>query len=215
MPEEPIVYNAPATKFPELRDAPYPTNGLNVPVVGEVIATIDRQPVQVVVTPQTNQTVIEFGTDLVMTLTPQTTTGQTVGVSPTGALTVIQGAFIAANGNGFKANSPVEAWLYSDPIRLGSGFADSEGNFVNKFAISEDVPLGKHTIVLNGLTKSGQVATLALGVQVKEPVVDVLPQDDPSSSIFTQTFRVIAGLLFALVVTALVYLASRRRRSEG
>jgi uncharacterized repeat protein (TIGR02543 family) len=215
MPEEPIVFNAPETKFPELRDAPYPTNGLNVPVVGEVIATIDRQPVQVVVTPQSNQTLIEFGPDLVMTLTPQSATGQSIEVGPTGALTVIQGAFITANGNGFKSNSPVEAWLYSDPIRLGSGFADSEGYFDNKFAIGKDVPVGKHTIVLNGLTKSGQVATLALGVQVKEPVVDLLPQDDPSSSIFTQTFRVIAGLLFALVVAALFYLASRRRRSEG
>jgi uncharacterized repeat protein (TIGR02543 family) len=214
LPQGPIEYIAPQSSFPEFKDAPYPTNGFNVPVVGQFIGLIEGKPVEVVVKPQETQTVIEFGNDLSIVLTSQGQSGESIEVGPTGSLTVLQGAFVQAQGAGFKSNSPVEAWLHSDPIRLGSGFANEAGEFENKFAISTDIPLGEHTLVLNGLTGEGEIVTLALGVEVK-PVAENAPLPVLPDDVFDLPglLRTSSGLLFALILIGFAYLAYRRRRA--
>jgi hypothetical protein len=73
---------------------------------------------------------------------------------------------VSAQGTGFKPGSPVEVWLNSDPILLGSGFADSNGELDQSFYLSVDVPLGDHTLVLHGVSPEDDVVTMALGVSV-------------------------------------------------
>ena len=216
MPAAPSPITAPVSKFPELQNAPYPTNGLNVPAIGEIVALVNREPVQLTVTPKQTQTLIEFGTDLAVTLTAQNQAGQSIEVAPSGALTVIKGAFVSAAGEGFKPNSPIEAWLYSTPIRLGSGYADETGAFANNFAIGSQIPLGKHTLVLNGLTNDGEIATLALGVQVVEQDPGQILDDEngkQDSWLSTQDTRMLAALVLILALSLLVAAARRRRNS--
>lgn len=205
MPAAPTPISAPVSKFPELQNAPYPTNGLNVPAIGEIVALVNREPVQLTVTPKQTQTLIEFGTDLAVTLTAQNQAGQSIEVAPSGALTVIKGAFVSAAGEGFKPNSPIEAWLYSTPIRLGSGYADETGAFANNFAIGSQIPLGKHTLVLNGLTNDGEIATLALGVQVVEQIpAEVQPDSEDGSNLLVRIMQVVLAIALLLMLRWLI-----------
>lgn len=164
--------------------------------------------------PQETQTVIEFGSDVAITLISQGTTGDPIEVGPNGSLTVIQGAFIQAQGNGFKSNSPVEAWLHSEPIRLGSGFANAAGEFENKFTISTEIPLGEHTLVLNGLTGEGEIVTLALGIEVK-PIsnVEQLPQDPSDNPGLLESLPAFLWLMLLAFLAGIGYLAYRRRHA--
>lgn len=220
MPTGPALYSAPQTKFQELRDAPYPTNGLNVPLIGEFISLINREPVQTKISTVGFNTLIEIGQDLTMTLTSQTEQGESIAPSAGGAITVLKGGYIDAAGSGFKPGAPIEAWLYSEPIRLGDGFAAEDGTFDGEFAIDSSVPVGKHTVVLNGLTPTNEIVTIALGVKVIDKLVRVEPsaqpvagesRDDDLASALSR----IAGAAFIAVLFAILYLAIRRRRLNG
>ena len=205
MPAAPAPITAPVSKFPELQNAPYPTNGLNVPSVGEVVTLINRVPVQPVITTQQNQTVIEFGESIALTLAPKTTDGQTIPSTTDGVVRVLQGSVIEAAGTGFKAGSPVEAWVYSTPTRLGSGIADTNGEFEQSFKIADKFKLGKHTIVLNGLTPKNEIFTVALGIQVVDQIpVEVQPDLEDGSNLLVRAVQILVILVFLAMLRWLI-----------
>ena len=216
IPEKPSLYSPPQTQFAELKNAPYPTNGLNVPMVGEVITLINRQPTAVKVTATEVNTLIEIGNSISMTLTSKSNEGDPIAPSASGAISVVKGAFVDATGVGFKPGSPIEAWLFSKPIRLGDGVASTDGTFENKFSIGNNIPLGKHTIVLNGISNKDELVTVALGVQVldKAPVTpNVSPEIVKTPSPLTQVLESISAGLFIAILLGLLLLALRRRRA--
>lgn len=187
-------------------------------MIGEVVTLINRQPVQVTVTTLENATAIEFGESLSLSLITQTLDGKPLKPSADGVINVVKGGFIEASGGGFKSGTPVEAWLYSDPVRLGDGTALADGSFQNKFPISSAVPLGKHTIVLNGLTPENEIFTVALGVRVIENADAVAPEIPTASGPteqdnLTKLISQIGTMAFAAVVLAILFLAIRRRRT--
>jgi hypothetical protein len=207
---------APVSRYPELRNAPYPTNGLNVPSIGEVITLINRVPVQPIVTPQQTQTLITFGDSMELVLTSQDAKGDDIAVDATGVISVIKGNSVSATGSGFKPGSPVEAWLYSQPVRLGSGIASSDGSFANEFTIDNKVPIGKHTVVLNGLTSDNDLFTIALGVRVVEKISanndQALEQKNEGVTGFARALEQVLAFAFGLVMIGLLGLGLRRRR---
>jgi uncharacterized repeat protein (TIGR02543 family) len=215
-PEAAKPVTAPVSRYPELRNAPYPTNGLNVPSIGEVITLINRVPVQPIVTPQQTQTLITFGDSMELVLTSQDAKGDDIAVDATGVISVIKGNSISATGSGFKPGSPVEAWLYSQPVRLGSGIASSDGSFANEFTIDNKVPIGKHTVVLNGLTSDNDLFTIALGVRVVEKIIanndQALEQKNDGVTGFARALEQVLAVAFGLVMIGLVGLGLRRRR---
>jgi hypothetical protein len=215
MPAAPSVYTAPPTQFTELRNAPYPTNGLNIPLAGEIITLVNREPVQTKVTTVEAKTLIEFSETMSMTLIPQTADGNKVTPSATGVISVVKGGYIDAAGVGFKPGTPVEAWMYSDPIRLGDGTALADGTFQSKFSISSVAPLGKHTVVLNGLTPDDKIVTVALGVQVvaSESAV-VAPAAKPVKSTLDKSLEAVGAAAFVAVLLTILVLFIRRRRSS-
>jgi predicted RNA-binding protein with TRAM domain len=59
--------------------------------------------------------------------------------------------------------------LFSEPIALGTGTADSAGNFSSKAFIPATVPLGTHTLRVQGITNANDPFTLDVGVTVVTP----------------------------------------------
>jgi hypothetical protein len=61
--------------------------------------------------------------------------------------------------------------LFSAPITLGTGTADAAGNFSSTFSIPATVPLGTHTLRVQGITNANDPFTLDVGVTVVTPAV--------------------------------------------
>jgi hypothetical protein len=107
------------------------------------------------------------------------------------------------SGTGFAANSDVRVWLFSDPIRLADITTDANGNFVSQAEIPEGIPVGEHTIQLNGLTNDGQLRSVSVGVLVQpEVVITPVPPAAPDFSGLMNGLLILAAgvLLFFFII---------------
>ena len=197
---ENFVTPAVLSAIPEFKNAPYPGMQFDAPTTGNVIAMVDGNKV-----------------DAWMSVTGQTVTvqtGQGVKVSVQNSqesatagssLVLNPGSTVEVQADGYTPGSPLEAWIFSTPVRLGEGVADETGSFTGEFPLSSSAQLGQHTVVVHGLSTKGEVITVAIGVKVVETARAAEPQ---SSSMGTVMGYVLLGLL---LMTALVLMINRRR----
>ena len=75
------------------------------------------------------------------------------------------------SGAGFAPGSKIKVWLFSDPNELTTVTAGPDGTFTGSANLPMGIPAGQHTVQLNGLTKDGQVRSVALGVVVQPDLV--------------------------------------------
>jgi len=197
---ENIVTPAVLSAIPEFKNAPYPGMQFDAPKTGNVIAMVDGTQVDAWMS-VTGQTV-----------TVQTEQGVTVSVqnsetsSTSGSSLVLNpGSVVEVQADGYTPSSPLEAWIFSTPVRLGEGIADENGSFEGTFPLSSSAQLGQHTVVVHGVSIKGEVITVAIGVKV----VEIQPAAAPESSSMGVMFGAI--LLGLLVMTALTLLVIRRR----
>jgi uncharacterized repeat protein (TIGR02543 family) len=196
-------------------NAPKPNNGIDVPDLGKANATIGDTSVETVVTVTEFEKQIEIGDSISISFQATDGAGNQIPTSVDGSVQVVQGATISASGQGFKAGSPVEAWLYSTPILLGSGLANPDGSFDNTYAINSEVPLGDHTVVLHGMSPEDEVITLALGVTVIEATTSPeIEQGSESGSGFDNLILGLMALLGAFLTAGLGVFAARVMRKS-
>ena len=176
------------------------------PQAGETTAIINGEVVQTVITKTELETKIEIGDSISVTIDVIDEQGNSVEISPQGVVQALRGYSIIAEGNIFSASSPIDAWLNSEPIYLGTGQVDDRGFFANTFAINSDVPIGEHTFVLHGLSPTNEVVSLALGIEV----LDASSGDSSASGIGSNLLAKSVLVVFALLLA--LYLISNRRR---
>jgi hypothetical protein len=119
--------------------------------------------------------------------------------------------FVQFSGNGFAPGSIVKVWLFSTPTELSDVIADVNGNFIGKALIPEGIPTGEHTIQLNGLTKDGQLRSVALGVLI-QPEVLIAPVP-PVGFDLSGTMNFL-WIILVLVSIWLFILWRRRKKKE-
>jgi hypothetical protein len=179
------------------------------PQAGETSAIIDGEVVNTVVTTTQFETTIKIGDSISVTIDVVDEQGNSVEISPQGVVQASRGYSIIAEGNVFLASSPIEAWLNSDPIYLGTGQVDVRGSFANTFAINSEVPFGEHTFVLHGLSPTNQVVSVALGIEV-------LDAGSGNSSLIGKGSDLLAKIALAVFALLLaLYLISTRRRQTA
>jgi hypothetical protein len=184
-------------------------------VPGKANAIVGDKPVETVVTVTEFQTQIQIGDSISISFQATDAAGNQIPTSPNGSVQVVQGATINASGTGFKSDSPVEAWLYSTPVLLGSGLANSDGSFDNTYAIDSDFPIGDHTVVLHGMSPEDEVITLALGVTVIEATTSPeIEQGSESGSGFDNLILGLMALLGAFLTAGLGVFAARVMRKS-
>lgn len=204
---ENIITPAVLSAIPEFKNAPYPGMQFDAPSTGNVIALVDGNEVDawMSVTGQTITVQTEQGVKVsVQNTDSSSTSGSSLVLNP--------GSTVAVQADGYTPGSPLEAWIFSTPVRLGAGVADENGSFKGEFPLSSSAQLGQHTVVLHGLSTSGEVITVAIGVKVIETTQAVAEKKSDSST------GVIMGyvLLGLLLMTALVLMVNRRRsKNEG
>ena len=84
-------------------------------------------------------------------------------------ISVLRGGQASMTGNGFLPLSRVDIWLFSDPTLLGSFDIDENGEFTGTIVIDgRVVPVGDHTLQIQGVGVDGFVLAANLGVVVSD-----------------------------------------------
>jgi hypothetical protein len=175
--------------------------------------------VQLVITNNQNGYLLQ-GDNWQVSLEATDTRGTPLVLDESGNLILNSDRFVQFQGNGFAPGSIIKVWLFSDPTSISDVIADASGNFSSSAQLPANIPNGEHTVQLNGLSKDGQIRSVALGVLVQpEPVAApaLAPFDfAPLWNIVLMTAGVV--MMFLLVLLArrrwVLIAAKRRRRKE-
>ncbi|MDH6422982.1 beta strand repeat-containing protein [Aurantimicrobium minutum] len=198
--ETPAVISA----IPEFKNAPYPGIQFDAPQTGNVVALVDGNQVDawMTVTGQSVTVQTEQGVSVVL---QNTTNSSTSGSS----LILNPGAMVEVQADGYTPGSPLEAWIFSTPVRLGAGVADETGAFTGQFPLSSAAELGQHTVVLHGLSTSGEVITVAIGVKVVQTAqADETHTPQPMMPVLVYVFS-------ALLLLMILFFLIMRRRTKN
>ena len=138
------------------------------------------------------------------------TTDDSISVTPSSTDgTLTPGADFVVTSTGWQVNTPVNAYLRSDPVFLGSVTANSVGTVTASLTIPAGTPAGDHHVELQGTDPSGNARVLSYAVTVDSGIAGSTP-DALSFTGSTALPLVVAGsALTALGVTTLRF---RRRR---
>jgi len=176
---------------------------------GQSIATSGGEPVPVTITPVSDQklAVVE-GDGWSMAVNVNSDQG---GVEPAegGALLkLVRNETALVSGSGFMPGTRADVWLFSDPTLLGTVTIDENGEFTGEVNIDPNmIPVGDHTLQLQGVGEDGYVKAANMGVLVDDPAEAVT---DTATASLTFLWWIVAAVLVVLVLVAI--LVSRRRR---
>lgn len=104
-----------------------------------------------------------------LSLAARTPAGQPAPLGPNGVLRFIPGQRLATEGVGFKPNSPVQLFLFSDATFLGELTTDASGSFSGTVDLPPGISLGAHVAQVNGYTTGNEVRSVSLGIEVVRP----------------------------------------------
>lgn len=147
-----------------------------------------------------NQLVVSAGV-LKATLGGLSDTGKPVALDKDGNVRLRAGDTVRITLAGFDPGSTVEAWLFSNPVLMGTARVGEDGSVSSTFVIPRDAPNGAHRIAIVARTTDGKKATLAVGVKVGEWKTER-----------NVTFWLIVLPILLAIGGALVIPATRRRR---
>jgi hypothetical protein len=108
------------------------------------------------------------------------------------------------SGFGFLPGSLVHVWIFSDPVYLGALTVAADGTFEGDLALL-GVPVGEHTLQVNGISFDGVDRTADLGVLIAASAPQL-----PTSGAEVWDYLLLAVLL---VLLGLLVISGRRRNS--
>ena len=155
-------------------------------------------------------------------LNVQAKDGETpIPVDSTGRVQMVRSNTVETGGAGLRPNSEFAVYLFSEPILLGVGKTDSLGNFYASFPVDEKLPLGEHTLQVNGITAAGDSSSISLPVVVVESQAvasknAMVSTDGPGTGAWTISnyicwLLILLLLLIIAFIVRRIYLASRKK----
>lgn len=193
-----------------------PTGELPALTPGQSLATQAGVPVTVSVTvyPSNSSTRVDgdgwtFSVDL-------TDGVSSVEEAPDGGalISISRGGEASVSGSGFMPQTRADVWLFSDPTLLGSVEIDGNGEFTGKVSIDGRViPVGEHTLQIQGVGVDGFVLSANLGVVVGDP--DSAPTDATTNQAAAGVLWWVVALVALLLVAGVVWWVVRRRPTEA
>ena len=153
VPAEPIVVKSDGAPVPfETRTANTLIDGR---AIGEFVRVVDSTKL------------VSETRGIQLELVAQTSAAKPIAI-PSGTQLLLEHEGTAAiNGNGFKEQSTVKVWIFSTPTYLGEFPVDSRGVFNAKLFVVNTLPVGQHTLQINGITPDNKVFSQSLPVFVQ------------------------------------------------
>ncbi|MSO15197.1 MAG: hypothetical protein EXQ61_02630 [Ilumatobacteraceae bacterium] len=126
--------------------------------------------------------------------------GSTVPLDADGNAVLSQDSLVKYSITGAEPGADLEAWLFSEPFKLGTVIVGEDGKVSGLLPVNSQVPAGDHRLVFKTRTATGDDATVSVGVIVGETGGGV------------SIGLLIFGTLIAAVMAGLILPATRRRR---
>lgn len=121
-----------------------------------------------------------------------------------GNLRVLPGQTISFELDGADPESTGEAWMFSEPTKLGAFEVDANGSAIGSFTIPESSQTGDHTLLVATRNAAGEQTELRLGIAVGEM----------NSGADVTVWLIVLPIILA-VAGALILPATRRRRTRN
>ena len=83
------------------------------------------------------------------------------------SIVLVQGVDATTNGFGFKPGTIARVYLFSTPILLGETLVKADGTFKATFPVSVKIPVGSHTMQVEGIATSGVQRKADVGLLVQ------------------------------------------------
>jgi serine protease len=180
-----------------------------------VLYNNEFQPSKLVIMDNTVAQVVSPGGGL---LNVEAKDGQdSVPVDNRGRVQMVRSNNVETEGTGMQPNSEFAVYLFSDPILLGIGKTDAQGKFFASFPVTQDLPIGDHTLQVNGLLPDGRATSISLPVIVVDTIATAKNQAMPQT-IFVDVnpvdnaLRAVYWMLIVLAVMVFLIGASYRER---
>ncbi|MCU1394100.1 MAG: hypothetical protein JWM34_2528 [Ilumatobacteraceae bacterium] len=114
--------------------------------------------------PDSTTTTAPTSTTSPSTTTPSTTPTTTAPATFSAPGQAFVGSSITVQGSGMPADSDVDIYLFSDPVRTGTVHSDPNGQFSGKVRIPQGVAPGPHTLVASSGSVNVAAPITVLGV---------------------------------------------------
>ena len=144
-----------------------------------------------------------------------------IAVSDSGRLQIAQNNLVEAQGDGLAANTEFAVYMFSEPTLLGIGRTNDKGEFFVSFTLKNELPIGDHTLQVNGIMADGRTSSVSLPVTVVDKSVvaesglDAALKDSQVQSP-TLPFELLPFMgLFVLIAGLWWIIAAMRRRKKG
>ena len=180
-----------------------------------VLYNNEFQPSKLVIVENTVAQVVSPGGGL---LNVEAKDGQnSVPVDNRGRVQMVRSNNVETEGTGMAPNSEFAVYLFSDPILLGIGKTDAQGKFFASFPVTNELPIGDHTLQVNGLLPDGRATSVSLPVIVVDTIATAKNQAMPKT-IFVdvnpvdRALRAVYWMLIVLAVMVFLIGASYRDR---
>ena len=157
-----------ATTAPDLTTttlAPRTAPSVEEVELGQSVATIDGEKVSSTLTRESNRITISIQ-DVLASIGGVNRDGTPVALDADGNLRVKPGETISVRISGIAPDSRVSAWMFSDPIDLGTADATSVGEAEGTFVVPMSVEEGNHTLVVEMTSADGDAMQASLGMAV-------------------------------------------------
>ena len=137
-------------------------------------------------------------------------TGVVGGTSEAPVIRVTQDSVASASGDGFMPGTTASVWMFSDPTLMGTVTVGEDGSFTTEFVVdSQFLPVGSHTLQVQGVGDDGFIKAANLGVDVQE-LVELTTQ-----SATGLLWWVVGAFVMLLMVLFLVVALRRRSRRSA
>ena len=143
-----------------------------------------------------------------------------IAVSDSGRLQIAQSNLVEAQGDGLAANTEFAVYMFSEPTLLGIGRTNDKGEFFVSFTLKNGLPIGDHTLQVNGLMADGRTSSVSLPVTVvdKSEVAEgglANELKDSGAQSTTLPFELLPFMgLFVLIAGLWWIIAAMRRRKK-
>lgn len=205
------VAPAPASTAPVVSSSTVaPTTTTTVPVdapedipvdLGSIAAQVDGKLVAATLRRESNN-IVASAAGLTARYGASDTSDNPVPLDADGNLRVMPGQKINLEIEGAAQGSKGEAWMFSEPVQLGSFDVSETGSAVSSFRVPDGSADGNHTLLVVTSDEAGRKAELRLGFAVGD-----VPEGVSTTGVVL-TLLLVAGLAAVLLPVAL-----KRRRA--
>jgi hypothetical protein len=169
-----------------------------------VLYNNEYQPSKLVIVENTVAQVVSPGGGL---LNVETKDGQdSVPVDNRGRVQMVRSNNVETEGTGMAPNSEFAVYLFSDPILLGIGKTDSQGKFFASFPVTQELPIGDHTLQVNGLLPDGKTSSVSMPVVVVDTIATAKSQAMPKTIFvdYDPVDRAMSAIYWMLIILAVM-----------